>query len=142
MTEHSPILLYDGTCGFCAWNVQFILRHDRRERSLRFASLQSETGAKLRARHPELLNVDSVIWFEPGSDQRWESVLVRSDAVLRVLQYIGGVWGVLAAVGSIVPRFLRDGVYDLVARNRRRFAGAGTSCLIPTAEERVRFLDR
>lgn len=142
MTERSPILLYDGTCGFCAWNVQFILRHDRRRRTLRFASLQSEAGTDLHARHPELRNIDSVIWLDPADGKNPERVLVRSAAVLRVLQYIGGPWRALATLGSIVPRFLRDAVYDLVARNRQRLAGAGTSCLMPTPEERARFMDR
>ena len=55
---------------------------------------------------------------------------------------LGGVWGAFARVGAVVPRFVRDALYDLVARHRQRLAGAGTSCLMPTADERTRFLDR
>src|SRR3954467_7903760 len=115
--DRGPLLLYDGTCGFCAESVQFVLRHEAPgNRSLRFASLQSQTGARIRAAHPELEGVDSVIWYEAAGDGRdgRDITLVRSRAVLRVLRYLGGVWRVLGAFGIVVPRVLRDTVYDFV----------------------------
>ena len=141
MADRSALLLFDGTCGFCAQSVQFVLRHDRRRRTLRFASLQSHTGTEVRARHPELEGVDSVIWVEPGDAAQSERVYVRSAAVLRVLRYLGGAWTGVAWLGTIVPRALRDVVYDLVARHRQKLVRRGASCLLPTAEERGRFLD-
>src|SRR5580765_4493463 len=114
----TAILLFDGTCGFCARSVQFVLDREHKRRTLRFASLQSPTGVEARARHPELNGVDSVIWLEPG-DATWpERAYVRSDAALCVMRYVGGAWGVLAAIGTFVPRFVRDPIYDLVARHR------------------------
>jgi len=141
MSDGSALLLYDGTCGFCAESVQFVLRHDRRRRTLRFSSLQGPTASEIRARHPELDVVDSVIWFEPADAAHPEQVLTKSSAVLRVLRYLGGVWRPLGVIAAIVPRALRDAVYDLIARHRHRLVRGGPACVIPTPEERGRFLD-
>jgi predicted DCC family thiol-disulfide oxidoreductase YuxK len=67
--------------------------------------------------------------------------LVRSAAALRVMRYLGGAWGALATIAGLVPRGVRDWGYDLVARHRHRLAVDGAACVIPTAEERARFLD-
>lgn len=141
MSDGSALLLYDGTCGFCAESVQFVLRHDRRRRTLRFSSLQGPTASEIRSRHPELDVVDSVIWFEPADAAHAEQVLTKSSAVLRVLRYLGGVWRPLGVLAAIVPRALRDAVYDLIARHRHRLVRGGPACVIPTPEERGRFLD-
>jgi predicted DCC family thiol-disulfide oxidoreductase YuxK len=60
-----PVLLYDGSCGFCAESVQLVLRHDRRG-TLQFAALDGTFGREVLARHPELGQVDSVVWYDPG----------------------------------------------------------------------------
>ena len=141
MSEQSAVLLFDGTCGLCAKSVQFVLARERRRRSLRFAALQSTFGQEVQKRHPELANVDSVIWLEPASDGRPESVHVRSDAALRTLRYVGGVWSVLGVAGRLVPALVRDRVYDLVAKHRHSLVRADPSCLLPTPEQRARFID-
>lgn len=134
----TALLLYDGTCGFCAQSVQFVLRHEGRSpRTLKFASLQSPTGSSVRERHPELEHVDSVIWYEPDTD----TVLVRSRAVLRVLRYLGGVWRPLGTLAAIVPRVIRDGVYDFVARHRHKLVRGGPVCVVPSPDQRGRFVD-
>jgi predicted DCC family thiol-disulfide oxidoreductase YuxK len=132
-----PLLLYDGSCGFCADTVQFVLRHDVRARTLRFASLQGPIGTAIRDRHPELAAADSVVWLDNPDDT---APLVRSAAGLRVLRYLGGAWAALGSVARIVPRQFRDWGYDLVARHRHRLS-TGAACVIPTPEERARFLD-
>ena len=123
------MLLYDGTCGFCADSVQLVLRHDRRG-TLRFASLQGAFGQAVRARHPELSRADTVIWVEPAA----------SDAALRVAGYLGG-WFQLARVAAVLPRGLRDAAYNLVARHRHQLSSEGPSCLVPGPDVRARFLD-
>jgi predicted DCC family thiol-disulfide oxidoreductase YuxK len=135
---NGPLLLYDGSCGFCADTVQFVLRHDVRAKTLRFASLQGPTGTAIRGRHPELASADSVVWLEGVNDA---APLVRSGAALRVMSYLGGAWGALATVVWLVPPGVRDWGYDLVARHRHRLSVDGARCVIPTAEERERFLD-
>ena len=134
-TAPPPILLYDGDCGFCARSVRFVLAREGRDRSLRFATLQGPVGDRARAAEPALAGVDSVLWVEGGR------VLVRSDAALRALAYLGGGWRLLAALGRAVPRPVRDAVYDWVARHRLRLAGGADGCLLPTPEQRARFLD-
>jgi predicted DCC family thiol-disulfide oxidoreductase YuxK len=141
MSNHSALLLYDGTCGFCAANVQFVLRNERKRTTLRFAALQSPIGAEVRARHPEIEGVDSVIWVEPSSGAVGEQVFVRTAGVLRVLQYLGGIWRLLAGVFALVPRPIRDWGYDFIARHRHKLTRGGPTCLIPSPEQRARFVD-
>jgi predicted DCC family thiol-disulfide oxidoreductase YuxK len=136
-SARDAVLLYDGTCGFCAGSVQFVLRHERRRATLRFATLEGPLGEAARHTHPALAGVDSVVWLEPSTGR----VLVRSEAALAVAAYLGGPWRVLAALGRLVPRRLRDAAYDLVARNRYRIAGRVAACPIPTPAQRGRFID-
>lgn len=135
--ERGPVLLYDGACGFCARSVQFVLRHDRR-RTLRFAPLQGAFARRTIATRADLRGIDSVVWVEPGDEGQPARVACRSDAALQVLAYLGGWWSVLR-VARLVPRAIRDGAYDLVARHRHRLSVA--SCLLPPADQRDRFLD-
>lgn len=128
-----PLLLYDGSCGFCARSVQFLLRHEGARRDLRFAPLDGATGRRIRSAHPGLQGVDSMVWVEGGR------ALARSDGVLRAARYLGGGWRVLGVLGEGLPRSLRDGAYRLVASHRHRLAGP--ACVVPTAAQRARFLD-
>jgi predicted DCC family thiol-disulfide oxidoreductase YuxK len=134
-----PVLLYDGTCGFCAASVQLVLRHDRHG-TLRFAPLEGTLGAEVRRRHAELEGVDSMVWVEPGPAGAPARVLTRADAALRIARYLGGWWR-LAGAARVLPRSLRDAMYDLVARHRHRLVRGGPACLVPAPEVRARFLD-
>jgi predicted DCC family thiol-disulfide oxidoreductase YuxK len=134
-----PVLLYDGSCGFCAASVSFILRHERRH-SLFFASLQGAVGQQVRTRYPELSDIDSMVWVDPANREQPERVLIRSAAALRVANYLGGLWR-LMALGRLLPQRLRDWGYDWIARHRHNLTPAGTQCLLPPAEVRWRFLD-
>lgn len=131
-----PLLLYDGACGLCAASVQFILRHERRH-TLRFAALQSEAGIRIRARYPELANVDSMVWVEGESGR--ERVAVRSAAVMLAARYLGGPWSMVAA-GRVLPARLRDAIYDVIARHRHTFFGGPEHCYLPPPEMMSRFL--
>jgi predicted DCC family thiol-disulfide oxidoreductase YuxK len=137
-----PVLLFDGTCGFCAGSVRFVLRHDRRG-TLRFAPLQSPFGQRIVEQHPQLQNIDSVVWFDesnaaataPGGHR----ISVRSEAAIRVGEYLGGFWSVVARFARLVPRPIRDAAYNLIARYRYQLSRQ--QCLLPSAEERRRFVD-
>ncbi len=135
----TPVLLYDGECGFCAGSVQFVLRHEgaARRDALRFAPLQGAFGTMVRERFPDVGGVDSVVWFDPSRDGA-RAVRLKSAAALAALAHVGGLWRIAAAVGLLVPRIVRDLVYDAIAK--RRFEFAAPACLIPTAETRSRFL--
>ena len=132
------VLLYDGECGFCSATVQLILRYERRH-TLRFAPLHSAFGAAVLARHPEFHSQDSVVWFEPSGSGAPELVLTRSDAVLRISDYMGGLWR-LAVAAHVVPRSWRDACYDFVARRRHRIPGLSSSCLRPDVANKDRFI--
>jgi predicted DCC family thiol-disulfide oxidoreductase YuxK len=134
---NAPVILYDGNCGFCDRTVKFVLRRDPHG-PLRFAALQSEFGQALVARHPALAGVDSVVWAERVNGA--EQVRIRTDAALRLGTYLGGPWRVLAMLGRIVPRALRDAAYDAFARRRYRWFGTADACELPGVEERKRFI--
>lgn len=134
-----PVLLYDGLCGFCSESVQRILRFEK-EKTLLFAALQSDFGKSILARHPDLKNIDSVVFVAPSVSPGHESVFVRSDAVLQIARYLGGPWK-LALAAYVIPRSVRDYLYDQFARRRYRWFGKLDACLIPSPEVRARFLD-
>jgi len=136
--DNSPVMLYDGICGFCNQTVQTIIKLDKRGKIL-FAPLQSEFGKTVVLRYPELAQVDSVILLERLSNNS-ERILVRSEAIIAIAKHIGGIWR-LAQLTSIVPRSLRDFFYDLFAKNRYKVFGKYDSCMIPTPEIRARFID-
>jgi predicted DCC family thiol-disulfide oxidoreductase YuxK len=137
--DESPVLLYDGDCGVCAQSVQFVLSRESatRQHALRFAPLQGEFAATVRVRHPEIARVDSVVWYVPSTATS-SRVRLRSDAAFAAMSHVGGMWRVLAVLGAVVPRPIRDAVYDAIAR--RRLSLAAPACLLPTAEQRTRFL--
>ena len=136
MTHTPPLLLYDADCGFCARQVQFLLRHDRRG-TLRFAPLGGVTARGVLARHPELAAVDSLVWVADAGGPG-ERVRVRSDAVLAAAAYLGGLWR-LGRAGAIIPVGWRDALYDSVARHRHQLESS--ECLVPTQDQAARFLD-
>ncbi|MBL0170334.1 MAG: DUF393 domain-containing protein [Gemmatimonadaceae bacterium] len=135
-----PVLLYDGACGLCAASVQFVLRHESPSRpsSLRFAPLQGAFGEVVRARHPDIRLIDSVVWYEPLANGA-SRVRVRSEAALALLTQLGGKWRTLAVLVRLVPRPLRDALYDAIARRRTRLVAP--ACLRPPEHACHRFLD-
>lgn len=131
-TSDGPILFYDGECGLCARWVQFCLARDRRGQ-LRYAPLQGTTYARLPiANKPR--DMSTIVVLDQGRS------LVRSDAVLRLLRIIGGPWRIAAALGALVPRPVRDWLYDFVAIRRMRWFGMADSCRLPRAGEAARML--
>ena len=138
MIATAPLLLYDGTCGFCAASVTFILRHER-QHTLRFATLQGAVGSEIRRRHPRLESVDSMVWVDPAAGSHEETVFVRSAAALRAARYLGGAWSLLT-IGKLLPSWLRDRIYDWIARHRHSLS-RGPRCFVPTLEQASRFLN-
>lgn len=130
-----PVLFFDGVCNLCNHAVQFVIKHDHGERFL-FASLQS---AYAKSKMPEIQQAlgkvpDSMVLFYKGK------YYVKSDAALHTARLLGG-WSSLLAAGLVVPRFIRNTIYDGVARNRYRWFGRRDECMIPTPALKGRFLD-
>jgi predicted DCC family thiol-disulfide oxidoreductase YuxK len=143
MTELPPrLVLFDGVCGLCDRTVQFLLDHDP-DGALSYAALQGETAAAIRARHPELEGVDSVVFVEREGGEAGapalERVTVRSKAVMRMLRHVRGPYRHLAVLGAL-PAPLLDVGYDLVASARYRIFGKLETCRVPDAKVRGRFL--
>jgi predicted DCC family thiol-disulfide oxidoreductase YuxK len=129
------IILFDGVCNLCNGAVQWIIRRDR-EDVFRFASLQSEAGRELtRSRQIDTDKVDSIILIEPGV-----AYYIKSDAALEIARDLKG-YGFLPTLFGWIPKSLRDGIYDLVARNRYRMFGKKQECMVPTPDLRDKFLE-
>lgn len=135
----NPIVLYDGICGLCNRLIQFLLKRDVRDR-FRFASLQSDFADSLLRRHGiDAMDLDTVyVVVDHGRES--ERLLARSDAVLHVLGELGGVWSV-SRLGKMVPRLIRNRIYDLVAGNRYRIFGKYDTCMLPDKQHQHKFLD-
>ena len=128
-----PVLLFDGVCNLCNASVAWVIRRDRKG-VFRFASLQSDFGkACLEHFGPDARRFDSVVLVDG------DLVRTRSEAVLEICRILGGFWRLLV-VFRVLPRGLRDGVYDLVARNRYKWFGRKESCMMPRPEWKNRFL--
>jgi len=128
-----PTLLFDGVCNLCNQSVQAVIQVDE-HKIFRFASLQSEAGQSAVKRilaTPD--DLDSVILVD--GDQ----VHIKSDAVLRVLYHLGGYYRMLYLF-RFVPRFIRDFIYDWIARNRYTWFGKRDVCMVPTPDLESRFL--
>jgi len=126
-----PILFFDGECGLCARSVAWCLKRDRRG-VLRYAPLQGETYARAHGRGQD--DLSTMVLLDA------DGLHTRSDAVLRVLRLVGGLWRFVAAAGGLLPRFARDGVYRWIAARRMWWFGAADRCAAPGAEHRAKFL--
>jgi predicted DCC family thiol-disulfide oxidoreductase YuxK len=132
MPDH-PIILFDGVCNFCNSAVNFTIKRDKQYK-IRFAALQSEAGRQLAQQYG--LPVDdmrSFLFVENGK------LYKRSTAALKVCRHLSGLWPLCYGL-IIVPAFIRNGIYDWIAKNRYKWFGERQECMIPTPEVRARFL--
>jgi predicted DCC family thiol-disulfide oxidoreductase YuxK len=134
--SHSPsrVIVFDGDCLLCSGWVDFLLRHDRRRR-YRFAAMQGRAGRELLAAHGlDPQDPTTFLLFDPPRAR------TDSDAVIAVLEGLGGFWRTTTVLRAI-PNAWRDAGYRWLARNRYRWFGKRTSCYLPAAGDRERFLD-
>lgn len=128
------IILFDGVCNFCNSTINFLIDRDKKG-IFKFAALQSEPGKEILKKHNiiTLTDFDSVILEKDGK------LYQKSDAALEIARNMDGLWKLLYGF-KILPKFIRDFVYDLVAKNRYRLMGKMDACRLPTPELRARFL--
>jgi predicted DCC family thiol-disulfide oxidoreductase YuxK len=132
-TADSPLILFDGVCNLCNGAVQFVIKRDKSEK-FRFAALQSALGQNYLHQLGVKQDTSTIILVKNNK------VFDRSSAALEIARDLSGLWPVLFAF-KIIPRFLRDGVYNFIARRRYRWFGRKDECMIPTPELKARFLD-
>ncbi|MCH7517882.1 MAG: thiol-disulfide oxidoreductase DCC family protein [Candidatus Dadabacteria bacterium] len=130
----NPVILFDGVCNLCNGSVLFILNRDP-SGIFKFAPLQSETGKNLLSKF-DLPNdkLNSIILVENNE------YYLRSTAALKILQRLGALWKIVY-VFMLVPRPVRDYIYDIVARNRYKWYGKRAECMIPSSDIESRFLE-
>ncbi len=133
----TEIIFYDGHCGFCHRAVRWVLKRDPTGTRFRFAPLQGPTFQKLVPAFYRATLPDTIVLRTSEAE-----LLVRSDAFIHILRQLGGPWMPLATVLNLVPRFLRDGIYDFVAGIRHRlFARPTDTCPVLPPDQRARFDD-
>jgi len=131
---NNKIILFDGLCNLCSSAVTFIIKRDKKN-VFRFASLQSARGKELLDTFDiDPVKTDSLILISK------EKAYLRSSAALRIARGLNGGYPLLSGF-LILPEFLRDGIYDFIARNRYNWFGKKESCMIPTPEVKSKFLD-
>lgn len=130
MKRSSPIVYFDGECALCTGVVQFILKRDKKKK-FRFASLQGAAN-----RNPFLASIqkDSVVLEENNI------IYVRSTAALRICKWLGGGWSICYAF-IVLPLWIRDGLYNFIARNRYKWFGKKDQCWVPDKKWADQFLD-
>ncbi len=128
------VILFDGVCNLCNSSINWIIDHDKKN-LFKFASLQSAYGQqKVKELNLEDDYMGTVILEDDGKS------FTHSDAVLQIAKHIGGIYS-LAVVFYIVPRFIRNFFYKLIADNRYKWFGKKESCRIPTPELKSKFLE-
>ena len=129
-----PVILFDGVCNLCSNSVQFVIKHDPKHQ-FHFASLQSEFGQ-------QVLQQFQIPATEFGSFILLENNIIytKSGGALRVAKKLNGLLSALY-VFILIPPFIRDAIYNWIAKNRYRWFGKKEACWIPTPELKSLFID-
>ncbi len=131
--KEKTLVLFDGYCNLCNGAVQFILKRDKKEQFY-FASLSWPIAGKLLGDFPKYKDVDSILVYRKGK------VFDKSSAALKIAAHLGALWP-LMGLFWIVPKFIRDAVYDFIARNRYKWFGKKDTCMMPEKDVSYRFLE-
>ena len=128
----SMVVFFDGVCNLCQGSVRYLIKHDKKN-VLKFASIQGPY-AKSFLPTTELESLDSILFYDG------ENLYKKSCAVLKLSKLLGG-WHQLLLLGHLLPLFISNGLYDLVAKNRYKWFGKQNQCMQPSADLKSRFLD-
>jgi predicted DCC family thiol-disulfide oxidoreductase YuxK len=131
--KDQSIILFDGICNFCNSAVNFTLKRNAKA-DIRFAALQSQAGQRLLQQYNLPVNyTESFVFIEKGKAYK------QSTAALKACRHLRGLWPLCYGL-IIVPRFIRDSIYNWIAGNRYKWFGTRQECMIPTPEVKERFL--
>lgn len=129
----NKIVLFDGVCNLCEKSVQFILKHDQ-SNEIYFAPLQSTIGIELLKKYGLPNQLDGVVYIINNK------AYIKSAAAFQLLKAFGWQWQGLRLF-SILPIFITDFFYDIIANNRYKWFGKKDACMLPTKEMKQRFLE-
>ncbi len=133
--KDKKLIIFDGVCNLCIASVQYVIKHDKKN-SFLFTALQSNTGLALIKKHTiDTTKIDSLLLYSET-----DGISSKSTAALKIA-YNLGFPNSLMAVFFIIPRFIRDWVYDYIAKNRYQWFGKKQSCIVPTPELMRKFLE-
>ena len=128
------VIFFDGVCNLCNASVQFAIERDKKN-LFKFTALQGEYAkAVLPKFNVDLNQLNSIILLEDGR------LYTKSTAALKIARKLNGLWPTLY-VFILVPKFIRDWFYDIIAKNRYKWWGRQESCWLPTPELKQRFID-
>ena len=132
--ENKSIILFDGVCNLCNASINFLIKHDKKAQFL-FASFQSDAAKEIML-HFNLknLNLDSIVLIEGGK------IYEKSTAILRIIRLLDGGFKLLYFF-RVIPKSIRDWLYNAIAKKRYRLFGKRESCMIPSLDLKNRFLD-
>jgi len=130
-SDYKYIVFFDGVCGICNRFIDFLLAR-KKGRHLYFSPLQGNAAKAVLSK--EYHAMDTIVF---KTEKR---IYTKSTAALRIASSLGGLWK-LSLIFLVVPAFIRNFVYDVIAANRYKWFGKKESCRIPTPQERDRFLD-
>lgn len=132
--ERKAVILFDGVCNLCNSAVQFVIKHDP-DAYFSFAALESNFGQELLKKHSlNTKDFDSFVLYEN------DKVYIKSSAALRLTKKLRFPFPLLYPL-LLIPAFLRNLIYDFIARNRYRWFGKKDSCMLPSPELKDRFID-
>ena len=128
------LVLFDGVCNLCNASVKYIIKHDKKD-VFRFTALQSEVGQMLIEKfNIDTVNTDSIILYSEK-----KGIYYKSTAALKIASYLGFPLNFLV-IFLVIPPFIRNWVYDYIAKNRYKWYGKRETCIIPTPELRKKFI--
>lgn len=130
VSQNNPIVFFDGECGLCDRSVQFIIKHDLRE-IFQFCPLQSSIAKEIIPH--DFLSFDTVILYDN------QMIYTKSSAAFRILRKLK-TWYKILLIFTIIPRFITDALYMLIARNRKRLFKSPHTCQLPSPELQKRIL--
>lgn len=133
--KNKILILFDGVCNLCNSSVQYVIKHDKKNLFM-FTALQSDIGQEIIKNHKiDTSKIDSILLYTPE-----KGIDYKSTAALKIAQQLGFPQN-LMSVFFIIPAFIRNWVYDYIAKNRYKWYGKKDACMIPTPELKSKFFE-
>jgi len=129
------IILFDGVCNFCNSYINYVIAHDKADKFV-FAPLQSHTAVRMAARfETDFQKLNSVVVIHG------DEVYTEAAAVIHIIKKLSTIWLPLAYLAQLVPASVGNRIYQSFAQKRYTLFGQSTTCMVPTAQVKHKFLN-